>query len=986
MKKMYNFLKLVPIILLGANLNASAQVTTFNYTGSIQTYTVPNGVSYVTIDAKGAAGGDYVFGGGSVGQGAEVTGQLTVTPGQIIYVYVGGAGSSSFYYGGSPGGWNGGGNTTGNGGSGGGASDIRMGGIALANRLVVAGGGGGTGNACYYSGFERGGHGGGLTGEDGYDNFAPYPAAPGGDQAGGGSGFLGVGGDGLIFTDAGGGGGGYYGGAGGAASLCVPYYYYGTPGASGAGGGSSYTDPAVTSVVHTRGVNSGNGVVTICAPAVAGTIITDSVCVGANTTFTDPTGTSTGVAWSSSNTSIATVNATTGVVTGVNPGTVVITRACSTPCGAASTNVTIIVHPQPATIAGTFILCQGDMTTLSDSDPGGTWNSSNTSVATITSGGVVSTLVPGTSLISYTLSTGCKTTSPLFVNPAPPAITGSASTCVGSGTAFSDGILGGVWSVTTPAVGTIDASTGVYTGIMAGYDTIVYTLAGCSALLPITTFDPPLPIFGTDTICTGQSTTLFEIMSGGTWSATVPSVATVDPFGNVNSVSGGYDTILYTITGCPPAQFPMVIEAIGPITGITSACIGMAITLTDTTTGGMWVSADTTVAKVSPTGIVTATSYIIGASTTISYTLPSGCLSTHPIVVNAAPGPIIGADSVCTGASTTMSDTTLGGTWSSTDLAIAQIGDITGIAKGISTGYVNLSYTLPSGCFAAKSFYVEPPLPGNIGLTRNPPNDTLCLGTMVTFRAHPVNGGTSPWYRWTKFGVPMTTSTLDTFVYSPIHGDVITVTMFITGGVCAAADSVRDSVTYDIDSNKSPTIWITKSIAPDTLQYLGQVITFYSFVAYGGTAPTYQWYKDNVLIPGATDDHYVAHVYGQETYHCVVTGNPPCGTSPHNATSNKITIIDRLAVGTITNKANTISLFPNPNNGTLVLSGKVSSDDVSIEVTDMLGQIVYRSKVTPQNGTLNEQINLGHNIANGSYLLRVNSGNENEVFRFVINK
>jgi len=142
-------------------LAAHAQVTTstFVYTGSVQTYTVPSGVTSLTVDTRGANGGmedkwyytAYYFGPcytSRGGYGARVICTLAVTSGQVLYVYVGGNGDSSTYYGGSgTGGWNGGGSGYNSGhysgGGGGGASDIRTSGTALSNRIIIAGGGGG---------------------------------------------------------------------------------------------------------------------------------------------------------------------------------------------------------------------------------------------------------------------------------------------------------------------------------------------------------------------------------------------------------------------------------------------------------------------------------------------------------------------------------------------------------------------------------------------------------------------------------------------------------------------------------------------------------------------------------------------------------------------------------------------------------------------------------------------------------------------------
>ena len=140
--------------LLFAGAVRAQQTFTFTFTGGVQTFVVPAGVTLLQVDVFGAQGGQ---GDASGGKGGRVETTIAVTPGETLSLIVGGAGGNS---GGSgqpgPGGFNGGGNggrgdsvfsPTGAffGGGGGGASDIRRGGTALANRIVVAGGGGGGG-------------------------------------------------------------------------------------------------------------------------------------------------------------------------------------------------------------------------------------------------------------------------------------------------------------------------------------------------------------------------------------------------------------------------------------------------------------------------------------------------------------------------------------------------------------------------------------------------------------------------------------------------------------------------------------------------------------------------------------------------------------------------------------------------------------------------------------------------------------------------
>lgn len=249
---------------------AQEMTETFNYTGSVQTFTVPDGVTSLQIDAYGGRGGRTYSKG--VALGGRVQATLNVTPGQVLNIYVGGRGqgyqdpSTRAPY---PGGWNGGGSSAyWRVAAGGGATDIRIGGTTLNDRILVAGGGGGVGDngSCGNSALP---HGGGLTGAAGaFCNSGPGAGTRGGagsQTAGGsrgcwwgGSGCGGWGGFGQggnagssSGTAGGAGGGGWYGGGGG------------TNRADG-GGGSSYTDPILCqNVVHTQGVQNDNGVLII---------------------------------------------------------------------------------------------------------------------------------------------------------------------------------------------------------------------------------------------------------------------------------------------------------------------------------------------------------------------------------------------------------------------------------------------------------------------------------------------------------------------------------------------------------------------------------------------------------------------------------------------------------------------------------------------------------------------------------------------------
>jgi hypothetical protein len=147
----------VEVGVLPAHAQTSGRSATFGNPGAAQ-FVVPAGVTQVTIGAWGAQGGAGVSM-TSGGLGAHATGTIAVTPGETLFVNVGGvggaggvggiaggnggAGGVNFGGAGGVGGAGGNGGVGGNGGAGGGgASDVRQGDNGLDNRVIVAGGGG----------------------------------------------------------------------------------------------------------------------------------------------------------------------------------------------------------------------------------------------------------------------------------------------------------------------------------------------------------------------------------------------------------------------------------------------------------------------------------------------------------------------------------------------------------------------------------------------------------------------------------------------------------------------------------------------------------------------------------------------------------------------------------------------------------------------------------------------------------------------------
>ena len=395
-----------------------------------------------------------------------------------------------------------------------------------------------------------------------------------------------------------------------------------------------------------------------------------SICAGGTLSLTNTTPSG---SWTSSNTSVATINSS-GVVYGVISGTTTISYGVTNTCGTTyvTASVPVIGVPTVAGISGATSVCVGADITLAEATPGGAWSSSNNTLATVNSTGVVHGLAAGSPTISYAVTNSCGTTTvtyPITVNPLPNAgviAIGPRILCRSTPTTFtSSGDAGGSWSISSGTWATINSSTGVVTGVTSSNTlphtaTITYTVTsphGCGSAYntlfirikgkPALTITPISSL----NICTGDIRTLTSSTAGGTfeWSTSAnTSIATVSTtVATVTGVSVGTgSTISYAMSDtnyCTSNSFTYNVVArpvltIGGSTTIsTSGGPGCAPnSVVWTVTGGSggstysWTSSGTAVSTVACTTCVGSTSNTITAVGTSS---PS---ETYTVAITAA--------------------------------------------------------------------------------------------------------------------------------------------------------------------------------------------------------------------------------------------------------------------------------------------------------------------------------------------------------------
>jgi hypothetical protein len=209
-------------------------------------------------------------------------------------------------------------------------------------------------------------------------------------------------------------------------------------------------------------------------------------CVGDSVTVSD---TASGGVWTSSDVSVLTITASTGIVTGTGPGTAYIYYTTGVGCSRQVNDTTngIVINY----VSGDSAVCAGSTITLTETHAytstayTGAWSSSNTSVATVSSGGVVTGIAAGTADITFTATTtSCGSSSASMMvsvigGSSAGTISGSSSIAAGTTTPLTETVSGGEWTSSNTSVATV-SSGGLVTGIATGTATITYTFSGCS--------------------------------------------------------------------------------------------------------------------------------------------------------------------------------------------------------------------------------------------------------------------------------------------------------------------------------------------------------------------------------------------------------------------------------------------------------------------------------------------------------------------------
>lgn len=353
-----------------------------------------------------------------------------------------------------------------------------------------------------------------------------------------------------------------------------------------------------------------------------------------------------GVTWTSSDKSVVTVSSS-GIITAVAPGKAVITGKTKDGGYTDTCNVTVIQPVTGIRMSTTdFRIAKGkSKTVIANVFPSNAtntkikWTSSNTSVATVNSSGLVTAQGPGSATITATTADGGYTASCNVVVYV--AITGIKLTStkltlpkgekrmltatISPSNATDDTIK---WTTSNTSVATVDSATGQVTGKATGTAVITATSSdgNCKASCTVTVVQLATSITldsASVTLVAGKSKILKATLKPTSvtnkeikWTTSSKSIVKVTSSGKITAVAGGTATIKAT-SGDGKVYASCKVTVLQPVTGVTlssstsSVKIGKTVTLKATVSPSnatnkkiTWTSSDETIATVSSSGVV----------------------------------------------------------------------------------------------------------------------------------------------------------------------------------------------------------------------------------------------------------------------------------------------------------------------------------------------------------------------------------------------
>jgi len=632
-------------------------------------------------------------------------------------------------------------------------------------------------------------------------------------------------------------------------------------------------------------------------PSVTASSSSTTVCSGTNVTFTaSPTngGTAPTYQWSKNGTAISgatSANYSTSTIANNDKFTVVLTSNmnCATPATATSGQVTMTVTPTatPSVTASSSstTVCSGTNVTFTASPTnGGTaptyqWSKNGTAISGATSATYSTSTIANNDNFTVVLTSNMNCATPATatsaqvtmtvtptVAPTVTASTNQTSICSGTNVTFTASPTNGgtaptyQWSKNGTAISGA-TSANYSTSTIANNDnfTVVLT-SNMNCATPATATSAQVTMTVTPTVAptVTVSTNQTSICSGTnvTFTASPTNGGTAPTYQwskNGTAISGATSATYSTAAIANNDKFTVVLTSnancASPTTA-TSAQVTMTVTPT---------VAPTVTASTNQTSICSGTNVTFTASPTNGGTSPTYQWSKNGSAISGA-------------ASATYSTS-----------AIANNDKFTVVLTS------NANCASPATATSGQVTMTVTPTVTPI-VTASASQTSICSGTSVTFTASPTNGGTTPTYQWSKNGTAISGATSATYATSTIANNDKFSVVLTSNQACVSTNTANSNqIAISIVSNVNVTVSISAS--PAGAIYAGQSVTFTANPSNGGSAPTYQWLKNNVTISGSTGATYTTTTLNNnDVISAILTSNATC-VSSSTANSNTISMI-----------------------------------------------------------------------------------------------
>jgi gliding motility-associated-like protein len=572
----------------------------------------------------------------------------------------------------------------------------------------------------------------------------------------------------------------------------------------------------------------------------------------------------------------------------------------------ASQTVAVTVNPAAVAVPGAAVaICSGNSTQLGAAPLAGytySWSpatglsSSTVANPALTLANTTSGPITQTYTLTATNATGCVSTGTVTVtvNPLPAVAPGAAVTfCSGDSARLGAAPMAGLTYSWSPATGlssstvanpTVKLTNTTGAPINQTYTLTVTNATGCPNTGTVAVTVNPLPtvVPGADVaICSGGSAQLGATPVAGltySWTPTrgLSSSTVANPTVTLTNTAGAPLTRVYGLTvtsalGCVSTATVSVTVNPLPVAvpgAAVAFCSGGSVPLGAAPVAGLTYSwspatglSSSTVANPTLT-LTNTTSAPVVQTYTLTVTSAAGCSSigTVAATVNPAAVAVPGtAATICSGGSAQLGATPVAGytySWSpATGLSSSTAANPTFTATNTTGAAITQTYTLTAtnatGCVNTATVAVtvnSVVVPGSIG-----GDQTVCLGSSpAPLSSTAAAGGGTGTYEYQWQSSPNNGNWLDvagatSLTYAP--GPVTATTYYrrrVTSGTCGVYYSNVVAV-----QAQTP-LRAAVALATPAAQCAGTAFTFTPVPTDAGSAPTYQWYVNNVLTASTT--------------------------------------------------------------------------------------------------------------------------------------